>query len=68
VGGGRPAALQRYSEPFIKVVENRVKDRARDGWTPEQTLRAFLRKEIAISGLPLAAIPLLQRQAEGEVQ
>jgi hypothetical protein len=46
----------------------RQKDKAREyGWSPEQTLRAFLKKEIAIAGVPVAAIPLLQdhlRQAD----
>ena len=48
----------------------RQKDKAREmGWTPEQTLRKFLRKEIAIAGVPAAAIPLLRDQlqaADGE--
>jgi intergrase/recombinase len=60
VSGGSPEALQRYSEPFIKVVENRVKERARTMALPVETLRRFLRKEIAIAGVPAAAIPLLQ--------
>jgi len=44
------------------VVEDRVKDKARElGWTPEQTLRAFLRKDIAIAGIPPAVAAILQR-------
>ena len=62
VTGGSPKKLQRYSEPFIQVVENRVKDKAKElGWTPERTLRAYLRKEIAIAGVPPAAAAILQR-------
>jgi hypothetical protein len=63
VTGGSPKKLEAYSQPFIKVVEDRVKTKARElGWSPEQTLRAFLRKDIAIAGVPVAAIPLLQDQ------
>jgi hypothetical protein len=61
VTGGSPKKLAAYSEPFIKVVEDRVKRKAMDlGWSPEQTLRSFLRKEIAIAGVPAAAIPVMQ--------
>jgi hypothetical protein len=61
VTGGSPKKLEQYSQPYIKVVENRVKEKARElGETPERTLRRFLRKEIAITGVPAAAIPLLQ--------
>jgi hypothetical protein len=67
VTGGRPEALQRYSEPFIKVVENRVKAKAKElGLSVEETLRRHLRKEIAITGVPAAAIPLLQDRLRGE--
>ena len=63
VTGGSPKKLAAYSEPFIKVVEDRVKRKASDlGWSPEQTLRSFLRKEIAIAGVPAAAIPMLRSQ------
>jgi hypothetical protein len=61
VTGGSPKRLEAYSQPFIRVVEDRVKNKAQElGWSPEQTLRAFLRKDIAIAGVPAAAIPLLQ--------
>jgi hypothetical protein len=61
VSGGTPEKLRRYLEPFVKVLEGWVKDKARElGLTPEQTLRRYLRKEIAITGVPAAAIPLLQ--------
>jgi hypothetical protein len=69
VTGGSPKRLQEYSQPFIQVVENRVKQKARDlGESPQQTLRRFLRKEIAITGVPPAAIPLLQDRLQREGQ
>jgi len=53
-GGGQ------YSKPFLQVVEERVKDAARDyGLTPEQTLRLFYRRQIPIALGGAAALPTL---------
>jgi hypothetical protein len=59
--GATVTSLVAAPRGWRRTVEDRVKNKARElGWSPEQTLRAFLRKEIAIAGVPAAAIPLLQ--------
>jgi hypothetical protein len=69
VTGGSAKKLQRYSDPFIKVVEDRVKKKAKElGLTAEETLRRFLRKDIAIAGVPLAAASVLRRRQDDDDQ
>ena len=69
VTGGSPKRLEAYSQPFVGVVEDRVKKRARElGLSVEETLRRFLRKEIAIAGVPPAAAASILRTDNNQEQ
>src|SRR5262249_49505389 len=61
VSGGTPARLQQHCEPFINGGRGSREGQRQGAWlTPEEALRRYLRKEIAITGAPVAAGSILR--------
>jgi hypothetical protein len=58
IGGGPQTGLRSSTDPFLKVLEQRIERRAaHDGLTKEEVLRRFIRGELPLLGLAAGVLP-----------